>query len=155
MRFHLVDRILRLEPGVSIEAEKTLPGSEELFRDHFPGFPVVPGVLLTEMMGQAAAKCLVAAGCPRGQPMLAEIRQARFRSWVRPDERIHLHGRIERRQDAFAIAKCHAEVDGRQVCSAELMFVFFDGGGAVTGTGDTVLEDYLRSARPDGPGGST
>ena len=58
MRFLMVDRIVSLEPGVSIEAEKTLDASEELFRDHFPGFPVVPGVLLTEMMAQAAGKCV-------------------------------------------------------------------------------------------------
>lgn len=58
MRFLLVKSIVSLVPGESIEARMSLPASEELFRDHFPGFPVVPGVLLTEMMAQAAGKCL-------------------------------------------------------------------------------------------------
>jgi len=143
MRFLLVDRILRLEPGVSIEAEKIMPASEELFRDHFPGFPVVPGVLLTEMMGQAAAKCLNAERAGRGNPMLAEIRSARFRSWVRPDEPIRLFATIERSDEKFAVAKCHAEVGGRRVCSAELMLVFVPANEFAPGLRDEVLEDFL------------
>ncbi|MCK7480556.1 MAG: hypothetical protein M0C28_27495 [Candidatus Moduliflexus flocculans] len=67
MRFLFVDRILKLEPGRSIEAERVFPGDLEFFRDHFPGFPVVPGVLLTEMMGQAAAMCLNAETPERGR----------------------------------------------------------------------------------------
>ena len=66
MRFLLVNRIIAMQPGVSIEAEMTLPAFEELFRDHFPGFPVVPGVLLTEMMAQGAGKCLNAEGVGGG-----------------------------------------------------------------------------------------
>jgi len=146
MRFVLVDRILRLEPGVSIEAETTLPASEELFRDHFPGFPVVPGVLLTEMMGQAAAKCLKAEGPGRGNPMLAEIRNARFRSWVRPDEVVRLFASIERSEEKFAVAKCHANVGGRKVCSAELMLVFMPATGFAAGFRDEVLETYLAQS---------
>ena len=83
MRFILVDRILALEPG-SIRAEKTLAPDEELFRDHFQGSQSLPGVLLTEMMAQAAGKCLDAERRPRGKPMLAQIRTAG--EWVRPGE---------------------------------------------------------------------
>ena len=52
------DRIDELEPGARVLAHSTVRPDLELFQDHFPGFPVVPGVLLTEMMGQTAAKCL-------------------------------------------------------------------------------------------------
>jgi 3-hydroxyacyl-[acyl-carrier-protein] dehydratase len=151
VRFLLVERILKLEPGVSIEAEMTLPASEELFRDHFPGFPVVPGVLLTEMMGQAAAKCLNADQRVRGNPMLAEIRNARFRSWVRPDETIRLFATIERSEDKFAVARCYAEVGGRRVCSAELMLVFTPANEFAPGLRDQVLEAFL--ARQNLPSG--
>lgn len=143
MRFLLVDRILKLEPGVSIEAETTLPASEELFRDHFPGFPVVPGVLLTEMMGQAAAKCLKADQQVRGNPMLAEIRNARFRNWVRPDETIRLFATIDRSENKFVVARCHAEVGGRKVCSAELLLVFTPASEFAPGIRDEVLEAFL------------
>lgn len=143
MRFLLVDRIASLEPGASIEAEKSLPASEELFRDHFPGFPVVPGVLLTEMMAQAAGKCLNAQGLPRGNAMLVEIRSAKFRTWVRPGEMIRLVATIERNQDQFALAKCHAEVGGRKVCSAELLFGFMPASAFAAGYRDEVLEAFL------------
>jgi 3-hydroxyacyl-[acyl-carrier-protein] dehydratase len=143
VRFLLVDRIVRLEPSVSIEAEKSLPAAEELFRDHFPGFPVVPGVLLTEMMGQAAAKCLRAGAKERGNPMLAEIRNAKFRSWVRPDEKVRLFARIERNDEKLAIAKCYGEVGGRRVCSAELMFVFLPPNELSAEFRDDVLETFM------------
>ncbi len=58
VRFIFVDEILELVPGKYIKASKTIGPDEDFFRDHFPGFPVVPGVLLTEMMAQAAGKCL-------------------------------------------------------------------------------------------------
>jgi 3-hydroxyacyl-[acyl-carrier-protein] dehydratase len=152
MRFLLVDRILHLEPGQSIEAEKSLPASEELFRDHFPGFPVVPGVLLTEMMAQAAGKCLNAERLPRGNAMLVEIRNARFRSWVRPDETIRLQATIESNQEKFAVAKCQAAVAGRKVCSAELLYSFMPIGEFSPDYRDDVLEEFLarRSAAGEG-----
>ena len=55
MRFHLVDRVLELEPGERIVAIKNLSLAEEYLADHFPGFPVMPGVLMLEAMTQAAA----------------------------------------------------------------------------------------------------
>lgn len=144
MRFLLVNRIIALEPGVSIEAEMSLPASEELFLDHFPGFPVVPGVLLTEMMAQAAGKCLNARRLPRGYAMLGEVRNAKFRSWVRPDELIRLHATIETSRDAFAVAKCHAAVDGRKACSAELLFSFLPAEKFAPGYRDALLDRWLE-----------
>ena len=107
MRFILVDRILALEPGKSIRAEKTLAPDEELFRDHFPGFPVVPGVLLTEMMAQAAGKCLDAERRSRGKPMLAQIRTASFRECVRPGETAEIVATVLGSQNDVATARCH------------------------------------------------
>lgn len=143
MRFVLVDRIIALQPGVSVEAEASLPASEELFRDHFPGFPVVPGVLLTEMMGQAAAKCLLADGRGRGSPMLAEIRHARFREWVRPDQVVRLHAEVVRDEEKYVLVRCEGSVAGRKVCSAELMLVFLPASELPADYRDPVLESYL------------
>ena len=145
MRFLLVDRILALEAGKSITAEKVLVSGEELFRDHFPGFPVVPGVLLTEMMAQAAGKCLNAERRPRGNAMLIEIRNARFREWARPDETIRLFAQIEQNQQRVAVAQCHAEVAQKKVCSATLMFAFKPIAEFAPHYRDAVLEDYLAS----------
>ncbi len=146
MRFLLVDRILRLDPGKSVEAEKSLPASEELFQDHFPGFPVVPGVLLTEMMAQAAGKCLNAQRLPRGNAMLVEVRSAKFRQWVKPDEVIHLSAEIVQSGADFATARCQASVGGKRACSAELLFTFKPIEEFSPQYRDHVLEAYLAGA---------
>ncbi len=147
MRFLLVKKIVSLTPGESIEAEMSLPASEELFQDHFPGFPVVPGVLLTEMMAQAAGKCLNAQRLPRGNAMLVEVKSARFRQWVRPDDRIALFANIESNQGDFATARCHAAVGGKKACSAELLFAFRPIEQFSPDYRDAVLEDWLASHR--------
>src|SRR5437588_9415855 len=126
MRFIFVDEILELVPGKSILAVKTLAAGEELFKDHFPGFPVVPGVLLTEMMAQAAGKCLEAEDAGRGRPMLARIRSASFREWVPAGAHAYIFCEIVSSRPRFATANCRIEVDGRRVCSAELFFTFID-----------------------------
>ena len=148
MRFLLVDEILEMMPGQSIRAVKTLHPDEELFQDHFPGFPVVPGVLLTEMMAQTAGKCLYAEDPARGRPMLAQIKAASFREWVRPGEKVLLVGEIRLSRPQFANASCRAEVNGRPVCSAELMFSFQPSSSFAPDYRDEVLERFQK--RPAG-----
>ncbi|MFO1305242.1 MAG: 3-hydroxyacyl-ACP dehydratase FabZ family protein [Burkholderiales bacterium] len=147
MRFILVDDILDMTPGRSIRAQKTMAVDEELFLDHFPGFPVVPAVLLTEMLGQAAGKCLVAEDASRGRPILAQIKSASFRNWVRPGERIVLFAEIRASRPRFATAACRAEVGEAPVCSAELMFAFVPGAAPDSQLRDDVLDRYLQRAR--------
>jgi 3-hydroxyacyl-[acyl-carrier-protein] dehydratase len=144
VRFILVDEILRMVPGKTIRAEKTLRADEDVFRDHFPGFPVVPGVLLTEMMAQTAGKCLDAENRDRGKAMLVQIRQASFRKWVRPDQRAEIHAEVRASAPTFASALCRVVVDGGDVASAELLFSFVPHGQFASGYRDDVLERYLR-----------
>ena len=146
MRFLLVDEILEMTPGRSIRAEKTMPPGEELFLDHFPGFPVVPGVLLTEMMAQAAGKCLFAEDSERGRPVLVQIKAANFRNWVHPGERIMLFAEVRASRPEFATAACHAEVNDLKVCSAELMFSFIPKPASMAASRDEVLERFLGRA---------
>ncbi|MFN0130764.1 MAG: 3-hydroxyacyl-ACP dehydratase FabZ family protein [Verrucomicrobiales bacterium] len=154
MRFILVDEILDLDPGRSIRAMTTLSSEEALFRDHFPGFPVVPGVLLTEMMAQAAGKCLLAEAPDRGRPILAQIKTATFRDWVRPGETVTLHAQIRTSRPQFATASATADVAGRAVCSAELMYTFLPASSFSAPIRDDVLERFLNRplARGADPG---
>ena len=149
MRFLFVDRILALEPGKSIEAEHVFSSGEDFFRDHFPGFPVVPGVLLTEMMAQTAGKCLDAEKLEkgRGKAMLAQIRSASFREWVRPDENARITVEIRTNQSGCATAACSVEVRGRRVCTADLLFSFLPMEKFAPGYRDEVLETFLASDR--------
>lgn len=148
MRFILVDRIITLEPGVRVVASRTIPPDEDYFQDHFPGFPVVPGVLLTEMMGQAAAKALDGERRPRGKAMLAKILSASFRQWVRPGDETLLHAEITANTERYANADCRAEVNGKAVAQASLFFSFVPASTFGVELHDRVLEDFLaRQAR--------
>lgn len=148
MRFILVDTILELDPGKRIKASKALSEDEELFKDHFPGFPVVPGVLLTEMLAQAAGRCLDSEGTREGRAMLGKISSAKFHDWVRPGQEIILYATITQSRESFASAECYSEVSGKKVCSADLFFVFPS--QLANGYRDEVLEKYWK-AHPEAP----
>ncbi len=150
MRFILVDEIVQLVPGRSIQGTKTLRSGDDLFRDHFPGFAVVPGVLLVEMMAQAAGKCLDAEDRSRGKAMLVQVRKASFRDWVRPDQRADILADIVTNTAVAASATCRITVDGRAVASADLLFAFVPYATLAEGYRDDVLEDYL-AAHPAEP----
>ena len=146
MRFLLVDEILALAPGQRIRATKTMDPGDELFQDHFPGFPVVPGVLLTEMMAQAAGKCLAAEGAGRGWPMLAKITSASFREWVKPGEVCEIEAWIRSSRAQFATADCRVEVSGRLVAESSLLFSFVPRDRFAAEWRDEVLERFQTKA---------
>jgi 3-hydroxyacyl-[acyl-carrier-protein] dehydratase len=143
VRFIFVDEILELSPGKHIKAIKTISADEDFLRDHFPGFPVVPGVLLTEMMAQAAGKCLDAEDSSRGKAMLAQIKAASFREWVPPAKTATISCRIRSSRAQVATATCTVEVEGRKACSAELLFTFVPSHRFASDYRDEVLDRYL------------
>jgi 3-hydroxyacyl-[acyl-carrier-protein] dehydratase len=151
MRFTLLDRIVSLEAGRTIRAIKTMPPGEELFLDHFPGFPVVPGVLLVEMMAQAAGRCLHAETTDRGLAMLGKINSAVFRGWVKPGEVIDIFSEISTSRPQFATASCRIEVGGQPRAQAELLFGYVPRTSFAPEYRDLVLEDYQRRQAAGSP----
>jgi len=144
VRFILIDEIIEMVPGRTIHGVKTLDPHEDVFGDHFPGFPVVPGVLLTEMMAQTAGKCLDAADPSRGKAMLVQIRKATFRRWVKPGERADIYAEITSNEPAYATALCHIKVVDSEVASGDLMFSFLPHSQLAPDFGDDVLERFTR-----------
>lgn len=126
MRFVLIDRFLELEPERRAVAVKTFSPDEEVFADHFPGFAVVPGVLLTEAMGQAAGWLLAASFGFERWPLLAMIERAKFRRLVRPGEELRLTASVEPRGERDHEARTEAAVGAERVADARLLFHVYD-----------------------------
>ena len=146
MRFILLDEILEMEPGRRVQARRFISPDDDYFRDHFPGFPVVPGVLLT------AGKCLDAEDPARGKSMLARINKANFRGWVRPGASAMIFGEVRTSRPQFATAECRVEVDKVEVCSAELMFSFVVMEQFSPGYRDVVLDRFLAQQKTGAAG---
>jgi 3-hydroxyacyl-[acyl-carrier-protein] dehydratase len=154
MRFVLVDEIVALDPGKSIHVRRTFPAALELFADHFPGFPVVPGVLLTETMGQAASICIEAVPTVKGKPMLAQIKTATFRRWVRPDETLDVYAQIKTLRSSFAAISARAEHNGVLVAETELLFSFAPVAQFAAMPPNAALERYRQQHPAELPSGA-
>jgi 3-hydroxyacyl-[acyl-carrier-protein] dehydratase len=96
MHFTLVDRFLELS-DTSAVAVKNVTAAEEYLQDHFPGFPVLPGVFMVEALTQAARAVLERRGCPR--MVLGEVKALRYGSFVRPGETLKVEVNLEKSRD--------------------------------------------------------
>jgi 3-hydroxyacyl-[acyl-carrier-protein] dehydratase len=120
--FLLVDRVAECVPGKSIVAFKNVSANEAFFQGHFPGLPVMPGVLILEALAQAAA-LMAAADMEESEDMLylfTGVERARFRAPVRPGDRLDLRCSMLRRKFRFCKVEGKAFVAGKVVAEAEL-----------------------------------
>ncbi len=120
--FLWVDRITA-ETDDSLEAEKYIDPSLPLLAGHFPGRPVLPGVIIIEALVQAAAMMLAGRG-EGGLPVLARIRSARFRREVVPGDLLVLKARLLSADSGFFTCGGRALVDGETACTAEFVCCF-------------------------------
>jgi 3-hydroxyacyl-[acyl-carrier-protein] dehydratase len=124
--FLLVDRVLELEPNQRILAVKNVSINEPFFQGHFPGHPVMPGVLVLEALAQAGGLLtqLSAADAGAGDEKLfylVKIDNARFARMVVPGDRLMLEVKLKRVIRNMAMYECSASVDGKQVASADIL----------------------------------
>jgi len=130
MRFVLIDRIDRLELGRRAEGHKQIATDEDYFRDHFPGYPLVPGVLVLESLAQLGGRLVEAsirdATGRRILPMLAKVEQAKFLHSVRPGDRLDLAVDVVAIADDAARVSGVARVGGRKAAVAGIMYALLD-----------------------------
>lgn len=120
--FVLVDRITEFDPNTGLKALKTVTGAEEFFEGHFPGAPVMPGVLLMESLAQAAGIWLLQSTDPtRSEVLVVGIDNAKFRRPVTPGDRLELEiSLIHRRGNLFRI-KGEIKVGDQRVAEGRLL----------------------------------
>ncbi|MDE2887876.1 MAG: 3-hydroxyacyl-ACP dehydratase FabZ [Gemmatimonadota bacterium] len=117
--FLLVDRVLELEPERRVVGLKNISANEPFFAGHFPGRPVMPGVLIVEALAQTAA---VLMGDESGMiPMFMGIDKARFRSPVTPGDQLRLEAEVLRRRRNICRVAGRAFVGDTLVAEAEMM----------------------------------
>jgi 3-hydroxyacyl-[acyl-carrier-protein] dehydratase len=128
MRFYLLDRITELDPGVSIRGVKCWTLSDELFADHFPGLPMVPGVLLIEscaqLLGVLIDESYAARHPDRGgvYVVLSIVHKAKFRVPVQPGDRCELSGTLRTLDLNRATGSAQVFVDSERVAEVDLSF---------------------------------
>jgi beta-hydroxyacyl-ACP dehydratase FabZ len=121
--FLLVDRILELEPGKRVVGQKNVTMNEHFFVGHFPGHPIMPGVLIIEMMAQVGGVMLLKTeGNADKLAYLAGVEKARFRKPVMPGDTLTAEIVIVRSRGNMGWTKAEARVDGTLVCDAEISF---------------------------------
>ena len=121
--FLLLDRVTELVPGDYAVAEKDILATDDVFRGHFPGYPVFPGVLQLEAMAQAGAVALLSQPEAKGMIVLfAKADNVRFRRPVVPGDTLRLETRLSGRRGRIGRGDGRAFVGEELVCSGTLTF---------------------------------
>ncbi len=127
MRFELIDRIIELQPGAKIKAVKNLTMAEEYLGDHFPNFPVMPGVLMLEALTQASAWLIRATeDFAHSIVMLCEANNLRYGQFVQPGNTLTVTAEIVEMKERKTKLKAQGTVDGRLTVGARLVLLRYN-----------------------------
>ncbi|WPX08276.1 3-hydroxyacyl-ACP dehydratase FabZ [Anaerocellum danielii] len=121
--FLLVDKIIEVEEGKRAKGVKNVTINEPFFQGHFPGNPVMPGVLIVEAMAQVGAVAMLLKEEFKGKtPFFAGIDKVRFKKVVKPGDVLLIETELISLKGSIGKAKAAAYVDGEIVCEGELLF---------------------------------
>ena len=119
--FQMVDRVVSLGPD-HITVESRVPDASPVFEGHFPGYPIVPGVLLTETMAQAGGWLLLAIEGLRKMPFLSKVHEAKFRGFVGPGADLVVEAKRTHDGSGYAVAEARILSGGKRIADAEITY---------------------------------
>jgi 3-hydroxyacyl-[acyl-carrier-protein] dehydratase len=121
--FQMVDRITALDvPGHRIETSCQVPEQSPVFEGHFPGYPILPGVLMIETMAQTGGWLVLATlGCTR-MPFLMQVEKAKMRAFVAPGQALQAEATLLHEGSGYAVVKAAIVSGGKKVAEAEIRY---------------------------------
>jgi 3-hydroxyacyl-[acyl-carrier-protein] dehydratase len=135
--FLLLDEITMIEPGVRVVARKRVREDEWYLAGHFPGRPIMPGVLMVEAMAQAGAVAVLSEEENRGKlALFAGIDDVRFKRIVQPGDELEVTCELERLRGPVGRGKAKATVDGQLAVRGTLMFALTENGSQAPDSSD-------------------
>ena len=121
--FRLIDRIVAIDTAArTLRAEANVPMESTIFEGHFPGMPLMPGVLLMETMAQASGWLILSLTRFSGMPLLAAFKEAKLRSFIKPGTALIATATIQHQGSGFAVTQAEIRREDRLVCNAEITF---------------------------------
>ncbi len=153
MRFHLIDRIEQVAYGKSIEAVKCVTLTDDVFNEHFPGFPVFPGSLILEGLAQLGGAffeiMMKHKGLPVKRAVLVLVQQLKFKRPVTPGDKLRYRAEIISMQEEYGAVKVRAQLESGEVCSeGELLFSFLDvQNETLNRSRDEIYDIYTRNMK--------
>lgn len=121
--FQMIDRIHSVDLDEKVlEAASVVPRESTVFEGHFPGHPLVPGVLMIETMAQASGILIMHTIDFERIPLLAGVKEGKLRDFVGPDASLEIQARIEHEGSGFAVTRAEIRSAGKRVANAQLTF---------------------------------
>ena len=121
--FQMVDRITTLDPEARlVRADCTVPDQSPVFEGHFPGYPLLPGVLMIETMAQTGGWLVLATLRFARMAFLAQVKEAKFRGTVAPGRHLEVEARLVQDGSSYAVVTGQIVSDGRKMAEAELRY---------------------------------
>jgi 3-hydroxyacyl-[acyl-carrier-protein] dehydratase len=140
--FQMVDRITTLDlPGRRIVTSCEVPEQSPVFEGHFPGYPIMPGVLLIETMAQTGGWLVLASqGCTK-MPFLMQVEKAKMRTFVAPGTTLEVEATLLHEGSGYAVVKASITAGGKKVTDAEIRY------GVVPFPNEALKAAMLETAR--------
>jgi 3-hydroxyacyl-[acyl-carrier-protein] dehydratase len=146
MRFHLIDRIGEVRPGQSLQAVKYLTLGEEYLADHFPTFPVMPGVLMLETLVEAGAWLLrLTDNFASSVIVLREAKGVKYGTFMEPGRQMEVSVELVEREEGLASFKGKGEMEGQNTVTARFILAHYnlrDGNPALEATDERLVQHF-------------